>query len=255
MIFDISNNFSKKIIDQLKILVDENGYVVLKSDNRINFKEFIKEWGNPIELSQYGFPVYGKILKLKPYISETTKLNGFTFGEIPPHTDIAFLEVPVEYVFIKMNNPDPLGKDYGKNGIVDVFKIVERLRGSSLLDELCNVTFPFFNKKTNTIIKKPLIILDKDERLKVVRFHIDRILSIYRSLNMKPTNRESYLLNKFLEIAYNNIKYVSLDKNDILIVDNHLMLHSRTECNLVMKGQDTISREVEVAFVRKTYEL
>jgi alpha-ketoglutarate-dependent taurine dioxygenase len=252
MIFKVSHTkLNDEIIDQLKILVDEIGYVVIKTDNKIDFIDFISKWGSPIELSQYGFPVQGKILKLEPFISKEVKLNGFSFGEIPPHTDIAFLDSPVEYVFIKMNSIDPFGKHYGRNGIVDVFRIVERLRGSNLLDKLCSVKFPFFNRKVNKIIKQPLIILDENERLKLVRFHIDRIMSVYRTLGIKPTNEENYLLNKFLELAYKNIKYVELEENDILIVDNHLMLHSRTECNFVLKGNEMITREVEVAFVRK----
>jgi hypothetical protein len=122
MIFKVSHTkLNDEIIDQLKILVDEIGYVVIKTDNKIDFIDFISKWGSPIELSQYGFPVQGKILKLEPFISKEVKLNGFSFGEIPPHTDIAFLDSPVEYVFIKMNSIDPFGKHYGRNGIVDVF--------------------------------------------------------------------------------------------------------------------------------------
>jgi len=59
-------------------------------------------------------------------------------------------------------------------------------------------------------------------------------------------------LNKFLKICYENIKYVSLKENDILIVDNHLMLHSRTDVNIeIDKNGNTRSRKVKVAFVRK----
>jgi hypothetical protein len=237
----------------IKSIINEVGFVILKNkDFDINLSELIANFGVPIPLDVFKLENQSNTLSLKPYISSNPKLSGFNFSDIPPHTDTGFLDIPAEYVFIKSISPDIMGNEFGLNGIVDVYRMVERMSGSKLLKQLNQVKFPFLKKSKNQIKFKPIIELNSDGTLKLVRFHIDRILSAYKFLGKAPKNKESKLLNEFLSISRLYEQKFFLQKRDVLIVDNHLMLHSRTNCNIEQIDDFTFNtRHVEVAFVRK----
>ncbi|GAA8333489.1 hypothetical protein HpBT203_12020 [Helicobacter pylori] len=115
-------------------------------------------------------------IMLKPYISDNPmeKLQGFDFSPLDPHTDFAYLDPPPNFVFIKMIQPDFLGEDFGKNGIVDAFSLVKDNLGSEWVDYLSSHTF--FGNQDGTK-QFPILTLDEYGLLKVVRFSLSRIMS------------------------------------------------------------------------------
>ncbi len=58
------------------------------------------------------------------------------------------------------------------------------------------------------------------------------------------------MLNTFSKLCKEYSSYHSLKKNDILIVNNHLTLHSRGSINALYKDSQLHARMVEVAFVK-----
>ncbi|GAA8990924.1 hypothetical protein HpHA101_12660 [Helicobacter pylori] len=188
-------------------------------------------------------------IMLKPYISDNPmeKLQGFDFSPLDPHTDFAYLDPPPNFVFIKMIQPDFLGEDFGKNGIVDAFSLVKDNLGSEWVDYLSSHTF--FSNQDGTK-RFPILTLDEYGLLKVVRFSLSRIMSHFAQNKIKPTKEQSHMLNTFSKLCKEYSSYHSLKKNDILIVNNHLMLHSRGSTNALYKNGQLHARIVEVAFVK-----
>ncbi|GAA9573003.1 hypothetical protein UBN67_13140 [Helicobacter pylori] len=92
--------------------------------------------------------------------------------------------------------------------------------------------------------------LDEYGLLKVVRFSLSRIMSYYAQNKIKPTKEQSHMLNTFSKLCKEYSSYHSLKKNDILIVNNHIMLHSRGSINALYKDGQLHARIVEVAFVK-----
>lgn len=61
-------------------------------------------------------------------------------------------------------------------------------------------------------------------------------MSYYAQNKIKPTKEQSHMLNTFSKLCKEYNSYHSLKKNDILIVNNHLMLHSRGATNALYKN-------------------
>ncbi len=79
-------------------------------------------------------------------------------------------------------------------------------------------------------------------------------MSHFAQNKIKPTKEQSHMLNTFSKLCKEYSSYHSLKKNDILIVNNHLMLHlmlhSRGSTNALYKDGQLHARIVEVAFVK-----
>ncbi len=75
-------------------------------------------------------------------------------------------------------------------------------------------------------------------------------MSHFAQNKIKPTKEQSHMLNIFSKLCKEYSSYHSLKKNDILIVNNHLMLHSRGSINALHKDGQLHTRIVEVAFVK-----
>ncbi len=134
-----------------------------------------------------------------------------------------------------------------KNGIVDAFSLVKDNLGSEWVDYLSSHTF--FSNQDGTK-QFPILTLDEYGLLKVVRFSLSRIMSHFVQNKIKPTKEQSHMLNIFSKLYKEYSSYHSLKKNDILIVNNHLMLHSRGSTNALYKDGQLHARIVEVAFVK-----
>ncbi|GAA9806768.1 hypothetical protein VN4201_12270 [Helicobacter pylori] len=110
-----------------------------------------------------------------------------------------------------MIQPDFLGEDFGKNGIVDAFSLVKDNLGSEWVDYLSSHTF--FSNQDGTK-QFPILTLDEYGLLKVVRFSLSRIMSHFAQNKIKPTKEQSHMLNIFSKLCKEYSSYHSLKKND-----------------------------------------
>ncbi len=250
MIFCFSGNLTQDIKAHIKSILNEVGFVIAcPLDYEIALNDLTSYFGTCVR-PRTKLPIneHNHIM-LKPYISDNPmeKLQGFDFSPLDFHTDFAYLDPPPNFVFIKMIQPDFLGEDFGKNGIVDVFSLVKDNLGSEWIDYLRSHTFFSNQDGTNQF---PILSLDEYGLLKVVRFSLSRIMPYYAQNKIKPTKEQSHMLNTFSKLCKEYGSYYPLKKNDILIVNNHLMLHSRGSINALYKDGKLHARIVEVAFVK-----
>ncbi|WP_120836388.1 TauD/TfdA family dioxygenase [Helicobacter pylori] len=250
MVFAFEERLTKDIEQPIKSILNEVGFVIAcPLDYEIALNDLTNYFGVCVR-PRPKLPINEHHhIMLKPYISDNPmeKLQGFDFSPLDPHTDFAYLDPPPNFVFIKMIQPDFLGEDFGKNGIVDAFSLVKDNLGSEWVDYLSSHTF--FSNQDGTK-QFPILTLDEYGLLKVVRFSLSRIMSHFAQNKIKPTKEQSHMLNTFSKLCKEYSSYHSLKKNDILIVNNHLMLHSRGSTNALYKNGQLHARIVEVAFVK-----
>ncbi len=250
MVFAFEERLMKDIGQSIKSILNEMGFVIARPlGYEIALNDLTNYFGVCVR-SRPKLPINEHHhIMLKTYISDNPmeKLQGFDFSPLDPHTDFAYLDHSPNFVFIKMIQPDFLGEDFGKNGIVDAFSLVKDNLGSEWVDYLSSHTF--FSNQDGTK-QFPILILDEYGLLKVVRFSLSRIMSHFAQNKIKPTKEQSHMLNIFSKLCKEYSSYHSLKKNDILIVNNHLMLHSRGSINALYKNGQLHARIVEVAFVK-----
>ncbi|GAA9149881.1 hypothetical protein BTM352_06760 [Helicobacter pylori] len=195
MVFAFEERLTKDIEQSIKSILNEVGFVIVRPlDYEIALNDLTNYFGVCVR-PRPKLPINEHHhIMLKPYISDNPmeKLQGFDFSPLDPHTDFAYLDPPPNFVFIKMIQPDFLGEDFGKNGIVDAFSLVKDNLGSDLT-------------------------LDEYGLLKVVRFSLSRIMSHFAQNKIKPTKEQSHMLNTFSKLCKEYSSYHSLKKNDILM--------------------------------------
>ncbi len=123
MVFCFSDHLTQEIQAYIKSILNEVGFVIARPlDYEIALNDLTNYFGVCVR-PRPKLPINEHHhIMLKPYISDNSmeKLQGFDFSPLDPHTDFAYLDPPPNFVFIKMIQPDFLGEDFGKNGIVDV---------------------------------------------------------------------------------------------------------------------------------------
>lgn len=170
------------------------------------------------------------------------------------HTDFAMLEQPPVVSMIHCRQPDPMGRDFGQNGISVAQHIVSRLFGSEILESFFTVPLPFGGRTPSgedVILHSP--VLTKAERgvLTRVRFHPSRIHHGFRLLGREATAKETEVLRLFLEAAGQVRIDLALEPGDVLLVNNRTALHDRTRCSLELGLTNTHSRVSHILFVQE----
>jgi hypothetical protein len=108
----------------------------------------------------------------------------------------------------------------------------------------------YSNDREEIILKEPIFTYH-NEKLRV-RFDLSRIKHFYFKKEIQMPDEEKLILDNFLTICQKFRKRYYLSKGDILIVDNHRILHDREETTIELDERgNLISREIFVSF---TYE-
>jgi len=156
--------------------------------------------------------------------------DAFTNLRILPHTDLSYFASPPAYLLFHYLI---IGATGGENSLIDGFKIAEVLRQQApekfkLLSTL-PVQFRFQHTDADLIGEGAIIELDCLGEVKLIRFSSRAIQPFnFPSEVIKPYY-EAY--RTFMELC-NSDEYrvnIKFNSGDILIFDNHRVLHGRTE--------------------------
>lgn len=186
---------------------------------------------------------WGKLCNIKTV--ENPNTTAFTNSEIFLHTDLVHLQAFPAYMLLHYLKTAPKG---GDNTLVDGFKIAEALRQEApdkfkLLSTL-PMEFRFQYPDAALVGKGEIIHLDYLGKVKSIRFS---------SRSIQPFKLPSEIMKPYYE-AYrtfaqmcNSDEYqirVKFNSGDFLILDNHRVLHGRTEY--------TGERWVQCAYLERT---
>ena len=233
------------------LLVD-NGYVCVRGLPLSSDVKTILTIG--IELGE----IFSDLSHQSTIVSEASpclnaKLQGNQTEQLLMHTDFAMLTQPPVATIIQCRMSDPLGDEYGRNGIAVAQHIVSKYFGSEELELVVNTPMPFAGRTPageDIILKTPVLTLCANSLAKV-RFHPSRIHHGFRTLGLKPNKDETRVLNTFQEMILSVRREMILRPGDILIVNNHTSLHDRTNCSIQLGIDGFKSRISHILFVQE----
>lgn len=229
---------------------------ILKVNKLISSNEKINSFFSQIhkELSSNKFLIIkGRVLDIEPLIAIVSalarevffceRLGGFydEFETIPFiheysrstdarrfHTDFSNMCNPPDYVAIQCIEEDPKHPFYGRNQIVTLENLIDKLELviPNSIEKLLNVKFPC--KYKNEINESAILQKENDEVF--IKFHFENIIE--NLLNESHTINGEYIHNIIETIALNVSEDFVLEKGDIVIASNKFCLHRRGECSL-----------------------
>ena len=170
---------------------------------------------------------WGKYVDIKSI--DNPESDAFTNLRILPHTDLSYFAHPPAYLLFHYLTVASQG---GSNILVDGFKIAEVLRREApekfkILSTL-PVQFRFQHTDADLIGESAIFSLDYYGNIKSIRFSSRAIQPFNFPSEMIKPYYEAY--RTFLEVC-NQDEYkmcVKFNEGDLLILDNHRVLHGRT---------------------------
>jgi len=183
--------------------------------------------------------------------------TGCDYNTLDLHTDDAIAECPPRFTAIQVTTPDPAGGSFGWNGIVKIDD-VEKCLAIELPEVhqiLFNTSFPMRSvgvsaqSEDQSVIECCFPILTiRDERINV-RYDPSRILHYYYKNNAKMPEAMRNVLHYFNETCQRFRKRYFLNVGDILVLNNHRVLHDREETTMELNPDGTLnSRRIMVSF-------
>lgn len=247
---ELSNNNEIKFIDKIEwdsSLKNFNNFVF--KDNFFEEKEMYKALVN---FYQYGFVIFKKVPTKNNFIvnfaNSIGSIRRTNFGEFfdvkskPNPNDLAYTSLPLApHTDNPYRNPVPCIQmlhcienevSGGFSTLVDGYTVTQKLKDEfpdfyKILSET-KVRFQFIDQTVVLENWAEMIQLDKNENFKQVRFspRLDFV-----PLLDKEKLELYYTARKKISELYNSDKYrieFKLSKGDLLMMDNHRLLHGRT---------------------------
>ena len=217
---------SKEMFDLLKSFY-EYGFVIIKNLPKEN--NFIVKFANSIGSIR---PTnFGEYFNVKS-VSKPNDL-AYTSLALPPHTDNPYRKpVPcIQLLHCIINEVSG-----GHSTLVDGFKVAKYLKKNDLesfkILTKIKVKFKFTDKNVVLENKGELIELDENKNLKQIRFNtrLD-----YVPILEKNKLDLYYRARKKISTLYNSKKFriqFKLEPGDLMMIDNHRLLHGRTIYNV-----------------------
>jgi len=198
--------------------LEKDGYVLLDfvNKNHLSNLDYLRErllvflnlFGRP--KSYYDQPLVMDV-KPNPDLEETS--YGST-KPLTPHTDLSWIKIPPKYIALYCIKPDLLGG--GKTILAESKKILKSLSRNEM-QELMNVHLKFLpptHIPDSPSISPILENIDGEEVFKL-NYRVIRFFNNSLGENLK----------RIIEM---NLEYIQLLEGQLLIIDNHKMLHGRT---------------------------
>jgi alpha-ketoglutarate-dependent taurine dioxygenase len=168
------------------------------------------------------------------------------------HTDYATFDKPPRFTLTHCIQPDPGFPQKGISLVYPIQHVIEHLKYSktALLQLLRQSVFPFCRNveqdRYHSNVKKFPIIDTKN----CVRFDSTLILPSLSQGNYPKSEILAEAVQLFEELCslHADLVQIPLNRSELLIVDNHKVLHSRSDCTLPT-GDKYSSREVGIAFL------
>ncbi|PST95677.1 taurine catabolism dioxygenase TauD [Photobacterium iliopiscarium] len=164
------------------------------------------------------------------------------------HTDFMFQEQPPEYIALLCLETDPKHPIYGRNQVVSMSALLERLSSGFCLsiEELLQRNIPYYFANGQHF---PVPLLQKINGNLQFKFH--------QHLASDSTH-ESIIRNKELSIYLAQLhaamidvsEDICLDIGDLLVISNHHALHRRSECSVKFDSVNKVWRSRKMATLR-----
>lgn len=220
--------------------------------------QIIRDFGtNVVEFEQ----VFDRISKEQLYYSErigcichqySVEVNSDNFSQQMRtggfHTDFMFQDSPPEYIGLLCLETDPKHPIYGRNQIVSLSALLERLRsgfGLSVEDVLQHhLPYHFANGQHFSV---PL--LHKSNGHLQFKFHQHLVTDGMYNSGVKDKATETYMAQlhaAMIDVAED----VCLDVGDLLVLSNHYALHRRSECSVSFDAEYKTWRSRKMASIR-----
>lgn len=200
-------------IRAIKADLDEIGAVVLRFAGRINLLEFIQSIGgksrrNNLENSN---PLW----EVKPQLVQNQLIRSHTYQEFNLHTDASFEKNPPRYIAIFVVRKDRMGG--GKTIICDSREIIPRLNQTSR--NVLSAEFRF--KVPPEYFKGKEVNISEIIQGNRIRFR--------REILCKLNENQKDAINDFEAISTTFQHTFLLESFELLLLDNHRILHGRTK--------------------------
>lgn len=165
------------------------------------------------------------------------------------HTDFMFQEQPPEYIALLCLEKDPKHPIYGRNQIVSMSALLERLSsGFSLpVEELLQRHLPyrFANGQHFSV---PLI--HKTNGHFQFKFHQHLVTNCIHESAIRNNKAVDTYLAQLHAAMIDVAEDVCLDAGDLLVLSNHHTLHRRSECSVSFDAENKIWRSRKMASIR-----
>lgn len=217
--------------------------------------------GDTLEFAQSLGTVFHPLLDESPIVTMKIEGNDRTktpyascrTPELSLHTDYATFPSPPRFTITHCIEPDPEFPQKGVSIILIISPVIQYLRANNLklLQLLQTPCFPFRRNAEHTMYHTRIPtfpILDENNN---VRFDRTLIIPHLEELELQDSALMIEAVRSFEEAcqAYAQRIEIPLDRNDVLIIDNWRVLHSRTECTVKLERGRLVSREVNLAFL------
>ncbi|WP_392341935.1 TauD/TfdA family dioxygenase [uncultured Shewanella sp.] len=164
------------------------------------------------------------------------------------HTDFMFQEQPPEYIALLCLQTDPKHPIYGRNQIVSISALLERLSsGFSLsIEELLQRQLPY-HFANGQHFSVPL--LHKINGHLQFKFHQHLVTGGMNESAIRNKAIDTYLAQlhaAMIDVAED----VCLDVGDLLVLSNHHALHRRSECSVSFDAENKVWRSRKMASMR-----
>lgn len=237
------------LLKNIKKILQGNKYLILKgypSLTKLGLEALVRSFG-----TYYGCVEHTGIKVECEY-------TGCSASSIDLHNDDAIdMETQPHFGFIQVIKEDPI---YAvENGVVLIRDVVRKLKYErpELFEKLKNTAVPMCSKginfedrhKDSIFVKSPILYkFDSEYR---VRFDLGRIQFFYQNSKTVQSYDEAKMVYDFMELANSVKRIFFLSKGDVLIHDNLVCMHDRSECSITVDSQGNISsREILVSFSR-----
>uniref|UniRef100_E6XRE2 Taurine catabolism dioxygenase TauD/TfdA n=1 Tax=Shewanella putrefaciens (strain 200) TaxID=399804 RepID=E6XRE2_SHEP2 len=164
------------------------------------------------------------------------------------HTDFMFQEQPPEYIALLCLQTDPKHPIYGRNQIVSMSALLERLNSAFGLsvEDLLQRQLPYHFAKGQQF---SLPLLHKINGHFQFKFHQHLVTGGVNESAVRNKAVDTYLAqlhSAMIDVAED----VCLDAGDLLVVSNHHALHRRSECSVSFDTDNKVWRSREMASIR-----
>ena len=164
------------------------------------------------------------------------------------HTDFMFQDQPPEYIALLCLQTDPKHPIYGRNQIVSMSALLERLNSGFGLsvEELLQRHLPYHFANGQHF---SVALLHKANGLLQFKFHQHLVTEGKSESVIRNKTIDTYLAQlhaAMIDVAED----VCLDAGDLLVLSNHHALHRRSECSVSFDAENKVWCSRKMASIR-----
>lgn len=164
------------------------------------------------------------------------------------HTDFMFQEHPPEFIALLCLETDPKHPIYGRNQIISISALLERLNtGFGLsIEDLMSRPLPYHFANGHHF---SIPLLHKNNGHFQLRFHQYLVTDSMQDNTVRDKAVDTYL-EQLHAAMIDGSEDVCLNAGDVLLISNHHALHRRGECSVSFDSDKKVWRSRSMASIR-----